>query len=58
MDSGSVLQKNVSNVSNGSAILSKLLYQLKCNQEDKLVGVEDDLQVGVANQYSGSCKLD
>ena len=58
MDARSILQENVSNISNCSAILSKLIHQLKCNQEDKLAGVEDDLQVGIANQYSGSCKLD
>ena len=43
MDAGAVLQKNV------STALSQILSSLECNQVDELAGVEDDLQIGVAN---------
>ena len=43
MDAGPVIQENVSKT------LNKALSQLICSQVDELAGVEDDLQVGVAN---------
>ena len=52
MDAGPVLQENV------STTLGKALSQLECSQVDELAGVEDDLQVGGANKYSGSGKFD
>ena len=52
MDAGPVLQQNVSTTFRG------LGHQQKCSQVDGLTGVEDDLQVGVANQHSGSSRFD
>ena len=52
MDAGPVLQENVS-TTNIKAFLS-----LKYSQMDELTGVEDDVQIGGANQLSGNSKLD
>ena len=45
MDAGPILQENV------SAAFTVLVHQLGCSQVDELAGVEDDLQVGVANKH-------
>ena len=52
MDAGPVLQENV------LSPFIVLRLQLECRQVDELAGVEDDLQVGIANKYSGSGKFD
>ena len=48
MDAGPVLQENVSKTIRG------LEHQLEDSQGNELAGVEDDLQVGVANKHSWS----
>ena len=58
MDAGPVIQENVSNVSNSSAIFRKLIHKSEYSQEDELASAEDDMQVGVANQHSGSSRFD
>ena len=52
MDAGSILQENV------STTLFNAFSQLECCQVDELACIEDDLQVVVANQDSGSCRFD
>ena len=52
MDAGPVLQKNVYKTYRG------LVHQLEKSQVDGLAGTEDDLQIGVANEHSGSGKFD
>ena len=52
MDAGPVLQENV------LTAFIELIHQLECSQMDELAGVEDDLQVGVANKHSGSSTFD
>ena len=52
MDARSVLQENV------STALIVLVHQLECSQVDELAGVEDDLQVGVANKHEGNSTFD
>ena len=52
MDAGPVLQENVFTTLRGRR------NQLECNQLDGSVGGEDDLQVEIANQHSGSSRLD
>ena len=51
MDARPVLQEDVCKTFRG------LGHQLKCIQVDELAGVEDDLQVGVANKHLGSGKF-
>ena len=52
MDALPLLQENVLKPFGGRG------HQLECGQVDELIGVEDDLQVGVADKHSGSSKLD
>ena len=51
MDAGPILQ------SNASKTFIALVHQLELSQVDELAGVEDDLQVGIANKYSGRSRF-